>query len=103
MELQDASCKRCHKIGSSINYNSLCSYCKCSDLFEKLSIEFREEIDKLVYSNSILQGIKIIIENLHISLGEGVELFHWRHDKLRELTPDKFKCSTKEYWKGFYS
>jgi hypothetical protein len=103
MNLPTRTCERCSNTWGGREYEPLCTDCKCSDLFRKVSKELEKEVDQLLYDNDILQGIIKLRENLNISLKEGIELFSWRYERLRELAPDKFKKSPEEYWNGFYS
>lgn len=91
------------KKSSSNDVETLCSDCNYSDLFETLSPEIKTKVDSLAYENTILAGIMLLIENLPIDLKGGIEMFTWRVDELRKLTPDKFKQSPEKYWDGFYS
>jgi len=103
MNLPIRTCERCFKTWGGLYEATLCIDCRCADLFEKVSKELESEVDQLLYENRILEGIIKLKDNLHIGLAEGIELFSWRHDRLRELTPEKFKNSPEEYWSVFYS
>ena len=73
--------------------------------FNEKSIDSKdlEEIDELIYKNSILYAIKKIKEVYKVGLKEALDLIYDRYDYLRETNNDKFLKSKEEYWNGFYS
>ncbi len=70
--------------------------------FYEKSIDL-EEIDELIYKNSILYAINKIKEVYKVGLKEALDLIYDRYDYLRETNNDKFLKSKEEYWNGFYS
>ena len=83
--------------------NTICDDCEQLALFERLTVEQQQQVDELIYSNAILQGILLLKRSLGIGLADSNLLFSWRYHKLREAHPHKFSRSDSDYWDGFYS
>ena len=99
------TCERCSNAFYSSSFLTLGNYFLCMDctfegLFDKLSIDLKEEIDQLIYDRSIINSIKTAKDNLPISLHQAVDVIRWRHRELLKTVPNKFNCTYEEYWKN---
>jgi hypothetical protein len=81
----------------------LCTRCRCSELLEKCSDKALAGIDRHIYDRQIIPGLLAVKDELGIGMDESIEWITWRHDHLRQLTPEKFDSVSSESWDMFYS
>ena len=60
-------------------------------------------IDAAIFANDKLSAVKEIRALSGCSLGDALGIFYVRYAKLRAEAADRFGCSDREYWEGFYS
>jgi hypothetical protein len=61
------------------------------------------QIDSCILANTILRGVRTIIEATNVKLSVAMDIFYSRYEKLRSERPKDFACSNEEYWQGFQS
>lgn len=94
-------CTMCDNQWMTHSEKPFCSNCAMKKLYLRLPALDVSRIEKLIYGNEILIGIKYIKEYLRISLSESLELFEWIYRQLRASRPEYFRRSEQEYWNGF--
>ena len=95
---------QCHLCGSLSGNDTVCS--GCADEYgqrQPLSAEFWTELDRDIFANRKLPGMKFIAGILDGGLKSAIRIYAARYDVLREAFPDSFTQSHDEYWAGFSS
>ena len=95
---------QCQLCGSLSGNDTICS--GCADEYgqrQPLSAEFWTELDRDIFANRKLPGMKFIAGILDGGLKSAIRIYAARYDVLREAFPDSFPQSHDEYWAGFSS
>lgn len=103
INLEKRRCSRCSKTWLSSSRETLCPSCHYADLHAACPPEIIESIDQLIFDRQLIAVLQAAKKALGINLGESIEWLAWRHDRLRELVPEKFDGPAEAYWDGFYS
>ena len=95
---------QCHLCESPSGNNTICPV--CADEYGQrhpLSAEFWTELDRDIFANRKLAGMKFIAGILDGGLKSAIRIYAARYDILREAFPDSFTQSHDKYWSGFSS
>jgi hypothetical protein len=60
-------------------------------------------IDTHIVTNRKIEAVKTITQLAGCSLNDALLVFYERYAKLRAEVPERFDCSNRDYWTGFYT